>query len=63
MTSALVDVITYSGDLPCCVLDHLFDNLSTESLSDMDDRNNDDVLMYPLGAIPVYGEDEKRTGI
>ena len=33
----------FTGDLPPCVLDGLFDSFSDESLSDVDDRNNNDV--------------------
>ena len=39
----MADSITSTGDLPPYVLDRLFGNLSNESLSDIDNRNNDDV--------------------
>ena len=43
MMAAIVDSITSTGDLPPYVLDRLFDNFSDESLSDVDDQNNNDV--------------------
>ena len=41
--AAMADSITSTDDLPLYVLDGLFDNFSNESLSDVDDRNNNDV--------------------
>ena len=41
--AAMVDSITLTDDLPPHVLDRLFDSFSDESLSDVDDRNNNDV--------------------
>ena len=43
MMAAMADGITSTGDLQLYVLDRLFDSFSTESLPDVDDRNNDDV--------------------
>ena len=40
--AAMVDGITSTADLPLYVLDRLFDSFSIESLSDVDNRNNDD---------------------
>ena len=39
----MADSFTSTDDLPPCVLDGLCDNFSDESLSDVDDRNNNDV--------------------
>ena len=39
----MADGITSTADLPPYVLDRLFDSFSDESLSDVDDRNNDNV--------------------
>ena len=41
--AAMADGITSTDDLPPYVLDRLFDSFSDESLSDVDDRNNNDV--------------------
>ena len=41
--AAMADGITSTDDLPPYVLDGLFDSFSDESLSDVDDRNNNDV--------------------
>ena len=41
--AAMTDGITSADDLPPYVLDRLFDSFSDESLSDVDDRNNNDV--------------------
>ena len=41
--AAMADGFTTTDDLPQCVLDRLFDSFSDESLSDVDNRNNDDV--------------------
>ena len=41
--AAMADVITSTDDLLLYVLDRLFDSFSDESLSDVDDRNNNDV--------------------
>ena len=41
--AAIADGITSTDDLPPYVLDRLFDSFSDESLSDVDDRNNNDV--------------------
>ena len=41
--AAMADGITSTDDLPPYVLDGLFDSFSDKSLSDVDDRNNDDV--------------------
>ena len=41
--AAMADGITSTDDLPPYVLDGLFDSFSDKSLSDGDDRNNDDV--------------------
>ena len=41
--AAMADGITSTDDLPPYVLDWLFDRFSDESLSDVDDRNNNDV--------------------
>ena len=46
---AMVDGIASTGDLPPYVLDRLFDSFSDESLSDVDDRNNDDVGELCIG--------------
>ena len=40
----MVDGINYTGDLPCYVLDRLFDNLTDKSYWNVDDPNNDDLL-------------------
>ena len=40
---AMLDSITSTGDLPPYLLDGLFDSFRDESLSDVDDRNNNDV--------------------
>ena len=40
----MADGINYAGDLPCYVLDRLFDNLTDKSYWNVDDRNNDDLL-------------------
>ncbi len=40
----MADGTNYSGDLPRYVLDRLFDNLSGKSYSNVDDRNNVDML-------------------
>ena len=42
--AAMADGITSIGDLLPYVLDRLFDGFSNESLSDVDDRNNNDVF-------------------
>ena len=47
--STMADGITSTGDLPPYVLDRLFDNFSDESLSDVDNRNNDDVGELYIG--------------
>ena len=39
--AAMADGITSTDNLPPYVFDILFDSLSDESLSDVDDRNND----------------------
>ena len=36
--------INYTDDLPCYVLDRLFDNLTDKSYWNVDDRNNVDLL-------------------
>ena len=41
--AAMADGITSTDNLPPYVLDGLFDSFSNESLSDVDDRNNNDV--------------------
>ena len=41
--ATMADGITSTADLLSYVLDRLFDSFSEESLSDVDDRNNDDV--------------------
>ena len=41
--ATMEDGITSTDDLPPYVLDGLFDSFSDESLSDVDDRNNNDV--------------------
>ena len=41
--AAIADGITSTDDLPLYVLDGLFDSFSDESLSDVDDRNNNNV--------------------
>ena len=41
--TALADGFTSTDDLPPYVLDGLFDSFSEESLSDVDNRNNNDV--------------------
>ena len=41
--AAMADGVTSTDDLPPYVLDRLFDSFSHESLSDFDDRNNNDV--------------------
>ena len=41
--TALADGFTSTDDLPQYVLDGLFDSFSEESLSDVDNRNNNDV--------------------
>ena len=41
--AAMADSFTSTGGLPPYVLDGLFDSFSDESLSDADDRNNNDV--------------------
>ena len=41
--AAMADGFTSTGSLPPYVLDGLFDSFSDESLSDADDRNNNDV--------------------
>ena len=41
--AAVADGITSTGNLPPYVLDRLFDSFSDESLSDVDNQNNDDV--------------------
>ena len=43
MMARMADSITSTGDLSKYVLDRLFDSFSDESLSDVDDRNDDDV--------------------
>ena len=40
----MADGINYTGDLPCYILDRLFDNLTDKSYWNVDDRNNDDLL-------------------
>ena len=40
--AAMADGFTSADDLPPYVLDRLFDSFSDESLSDVDDRNNND---------------------
>ena len=40
----MADGINYTGDLLGYVLDRLFDNLSGKSYSNVDDRNNVDML-------------------
>ena len=49
--AAMAEGFTTTDDLPPYVLDRLFDSFSDESLSDVDNRNNDDV-----------GELSDRTG-
>ena len=39
--ATMADGITSTEDLPLYVMDRLFDSFSDESLSDIDDRNND----------------------
>ncbi len=39
----MADGITSTNDLPPYVLDRLFDSFSKESLSDVDERHNNDV--------------------
>ena len=41
--AAMADGFTSTDDLPLYVLDGLFVSFSDESLSDVDDRNNNDV--------------------
>ena len=41
--AAMADGFTSTDNLPPYVLDRLFDSFSNESLSDVDDRNNNDV--------------------
>ena len=43
MMAAMADGITTTSDLPQYALNRLFDRFSGKSLSDVDDRNNDDV--------------------
>ena len=40
----MADVINYTGDFPPYVLHRLFDNLTDKSYSNVDDRNNVDLL-------------------
>ena len=40
----MADGINYIGDLPSCVLDHLFDNFTDKSYLNVDDRSNVDML-------------------
>ena len=40
----MADGINYTGDLPCYVLDHLINILTDKSYSNIDDRNNFDML-------------------
>ena len=40
----MAEGINYTGDLPCYVLDHLFDHLTDKSYCNVDDRNNVDLL-------------------
>ena len=41
--ATMVDGFTSTDNLPLYVLDGLFDSFSDKSLSDVDDRNNNDV--------------------
>ena len=41
--AAMADSVTSNDDFPPYVLDRLFDSFSDESLSDVDNRNSDDV--------------------
>ena len=41
--AAMADGIISTGNLPPYILDRLFDSFSDESLSDVNDRNNNDV--------------------
>ena len=41
--AAMADSITSTDDSPLCVLDRLFDSFSDESLSNVDDRKNNDI--------------------
>ena len=47
--AAMVDAITSTGDLLPYVLDRLFGSFNDESLSDVDERNNDDVGKLYIG--------------
>ena len=40
----MADGVNYTGDLPCYVFDRLFDILTDKSYSNIDDRNNFDML-------------------
>ena len=40
----MADGINYTGDFPRYVLDHIFDNLTNKSYSNIDDRNNVEML-------------------
>ena len=47
--AAMADGITSTGDFLPYVLDRLFDSFSDESLSDVDDQNNDDAGKLYIG--------------
>ena len=47
--ATMADGITSTGDLLPYVLDRLFHSFCDESLSDVDDRNNDDVDELYIG--------------
>ena len=49
MMAAMADGISSTGNIPPYVLDRLFDSFGDESLSDVDDRNNDDVGELYIG--------------
>ena len=44
-----MEILWRTGDLPLYILDRLFDSFSDESLSDVDDQNNDDVGELYIG--------------
>ena len=52
--AAMADGNTSTGDLPPYVLDRLFDSFSDKYLSDVDDRNNDDVGELYIGIQLVF---------
>ena len=56
--AAMGDGIASTGVLPLYVWDRLFDSFSDESLSDVDNRNNDDVGELYIG-IQLYSATAK----